>query len=236
MKWTLVTGAAKHLGASVCRELAKQGYSVVVHYRASERQAQEVVEDCLSLGVQAERMQGDFSTLESTQKFIDQYLKRFSDTENLINNVGNYSVGSSLKTSWGEWNDLFQTNLNVPFFLTQKLLPSIKSHQGCVLNIGVAGLKLGADNYSTVYTMAKTGLLILTKSLALEVAPDQVRVNMVSPGYLEESVDLPSDVTKIPLQRLGTYQEVAEMIAYLLSDKARYITGQNIEIAGGTRL
>ena len=93
-----------------------------------------------------------------------------------------------------------------------------------------------ADVYSTAYTMTKASLLLLTKSLALELAPDQVRVNMISPGYLEDSVDLPMDLSKIPMQRPAKSEEVADVIAFLLSDKAYYLTGQNIEVAGGTRL
>ena len=237
MKWTLVTGGAKNLGASICKELARQGYSVVVHYRKSAEEAQNIVKACHEYKVDAACIQGDFSTPESTQKFLDIYQKKFSNTQNLINNVGNYTIGSSLKTPMDPWYDLFQTNLHAPYLLIRNLLPSIKNLQGSIINLGVAGLNSArAEVYATAYTMTKSALLMLTKSLALELAPSYVRVNMVSPGYLEDAVDLPKDLSKIPMQRPGTNQEVVEMIAYLLSDKGRYITGQNIEIAGGTRL
>lgn len=237
MKWSLVTGGAKNLGAVVCKELARQGYPVVVQYRNSAKEAQHIVKECLKYKVEAECIQGDFSTMESTQKFIDAYQKRFPETQNLINNVGNYFIGSSLKIPVDQWYDLFQTNLHAPYLLIRSLLPSLKKFQGSIINLGVAGLNsLRADTYATAYTMTKSGLLMLTKSLALELAPAHVRVNMVSPGYLEESVDLPKDLSKIPMQRPAKNQEVAEMIAFLLSDKAAYITGQNIEVAGGTRI
>ena len=130
----------------------------------------------------------------------------------------------------------FQTNLNAPYQLMKQLIPSIKQQKGSIINIGVSGLNfVHADVYSTAYTITKSALLMLTKSLAIELAPDQVRVNMISPGYLETSVDLPSDLSHIPLNRLGTLQEVADMVVYLLSEKASYITGQNIEIAGGNK-
>lgn len=237
MKWSLVTGGARHLGAALCKELARQGYPVVVQYKNHAEEAQDIVKECLKYQVDAEAIQGDFSTLDSTQKFIDDYTKRFPETQILINNVGNYFIGSSLKIPVEHWYELFQTNLHTPYLLIRNLLPSLKKYQGSIINIGIAGLNtLRADNHATAYTLTKSGLLMLTKSLALELASESVRVNMVSPGYLEESIDLPKDLSKIPMQRLGTYQEIADMILFLLSEKASYITGQNIEIAGGIRL
>lgn len=237
MKWTLVTGGAKNLGAAICIELARQGHAVVVQYKNSVNEAQHTVQECRKYKVAAECIQGDFSSLESTQNFIEAYREKFLETQNLINNVGNFLTGSILKTSADQWYDLFQTNLHAPFLLTKSLLPSLKKYEGSIVNIGVAGLNSGRANlHSTVYAMTKTGLLMLTKSLALELAPDHVRVNMVSPGYLENSVDLPKDLAKIPMGRLGKNQEAAEAVAFLLSDKALYITGQNLEVAGGTQL
>jgi len=237
MSWTLVTGGAKNLGATIAIELARLGYNIVIHYRSSYLEAQHVVSQCSQYGVNASMIQGDFSSWESTQEFIQRYKEQFSDTSHLINNVGNYLIASSLNTTVQQWYDLFQTNLHTPYLLTKALLPSIKERKGSIINIGVVGLNSWkADTYSTVYTLAKAGLLTLTRSLARELASEGVRVNMVSPGHLEKSIDLPQDLTKIPMQRPGKYSEVADLIAYLLSNKAQYITGQNIEIAGGTRL
>lgn len=237
MRWTLVTGGAKHLGAAICIELARQGYSVVVHYRNSEKEAHAVVDHCLKYHVQAECIQGDFATLETTKDFIHRYQNKFPETENLINNVGNYFLGSSLEISEELWFELYQTNLHTPYLLIKNLHPSLKKCKGSIINIGVSGLNAArANTYSTAYTMTKSSLLALTKSLALELASDQVRVNMVSPGYLDTSIDLPKDLSEIPMHRAAKSEEVAEVVSFLLSDKAQYLTGQNIEVAGGMGL
>lgn len=237
MPWALVTGGAKGLGAEICRKLAKQGYNVVLQYRNSCKDAVDVVRECKEFGHDAECIHGDFSTQESMADFTSRYLKAYSETGVLINNVGGYLIKSGLNTSIEQWCDQFQTNLHTPFFLIQALMPSLKKHQGSIVNIGVPGLhELRASTYATAYMIAKTGLWMLTKSLALEAAPFNVRVNMVSPGYMKGSIDQPKALDRLLMQRLANYSEVAEAIAFLLQKSSQYITGQNIEVAGGVRL
>ncbi len=237
MLWTLVTGGAKGLGAEICRQLAQKGQSIVVHYNTSKREAQEVVKGCRGYGVAAESIQGDFSTLQSTRKFMHCYTKEFHHTQNLINNVGNYLIKNALQTSLEEWVDLFQTNLLTPIALIQGLMPSILSLRGSVVNIGVAGVSsINAETTSTAYTMTKLGLWMLTRSLAAEYAPHQVRVNMISPGLLENAIDINKILPLIPMERAGTLEETARVVAFLLDSANSYITGQNIEISGGIKL
>lgn len=232
MKWTLVTGGAKRLGRALCEHLARRGHSLLIHYRQSEKEAREVQRYCQGLGVQAEIVQGDFSTVITTQQFAEKVLAHFPSVEHLINNVGTYFVGSTLNTPPQAWEEMMATNLNAPFILSTALAPT-----STITNLGIAGLQgLRADTYSTAYMIAKTALLQLTKSLAKELAPYHVRVNMVSPGYLETSVDLPRDVKKIPVGYTTTLAEVVAVIEFLLDPKNRSITGQNIEISGGVRL
>lgn len=235
--WTLITGGAKRLGAEICLALAKENHNIVIHYQHSKEEALNVVEKCKAFGVQATLIQGDFSTVESTQAFAKRYLKEFPLTKNIIHNVGNYFQGSPLQTPIHHWIELFQNNLYAPLILTQYCVEALKQHQGVVIHIGIAGIQhIRADTHSTAYACAKTGLWMLTKSLALELAPHCIRVNMVSPGYLNNSVDLPEHFKQIPMQRTGLPEEVATVVAFLLSDEAAYITGQNIEVAGGVRL
>lgn len=235
--WTLVTGGAKNLGSKICLALAKEGKDVVVHYHSSQSEAEDVVEKCLSYGVSAKTLQGDFSSRESLKNFIDNYLKSFSNTRGLVNNVGNYIIKSALETTADDWHSLFQTNLHASFELTRALVPSLKSCKGNVINMGCVGVdSTKADTYATAYMITKQGLLMLTKSFARELAESGVRVNMVSPGHLNHSVDLPKDYTEIPVGRPATSTDLTRVVTFLMDEKSSYITGQNIDVAGGLRL
>jgi NAD(P)-dependent dehydrogenase (short-subunit alcohol dehydrogenase family) len=237
MAWILVTGGAKRLGAQLCLTLAKQGHSVVVHYCQSEKEAYDVVAQCRLLGGKAEALQGDFSTQEGVEQFITHYLKQFPQTEALINNVGNYLIQPATQTEAKKWMDLFQTNLHAPFLLSCALKDSLIASKGQIINLGVSGVKSpSAHTHATAYYLTKLSLWGLTLALAKELAPYEVCVNMVSPGYLENSVDFPKDPTKLPMHRPGSCSEVARMVTFLLDPANHYITGQNIEVAGGVGL
>lgn len=233
MNWTLVTGAAKGLGSAICVELAKKGYPVVIHYRNSLSEAEEVKQQCLQLGVKAEIIQGDFSSSDSTRQFINEYKMRFQALTNLINNVGNYRVDPFFTTSSTDWEELYQTNVFSPVQLIQEFCPSIILKKGSIINIGVAGIhSVPADTYSLAYTASKMTLWMITKTLAKELK--EVRVNMISPGYLENAVDLPKDLSRLPQGRAVTLKEAAVLVPFLFENPS--ITGQNIEVAGGVRL
>lgn len=237
MKWTLITGSAKGLGAHLAMQIAETGSNVVIQYKKNREKAEEIVKKCRQLGVQAESIYGDFSTTETTDSFVKEYLQRFPNTLNLINNVGQYIMKSAINTSIAEWNSIFQSNLHSPFILIQNLLPSIKQERGSIINIGVAGLvHMKANLSSTAFKLTKSALWGLTRSLALELAPSHVRVNMVSPGFLENAVDLPNNLNDLPMKRAGHFDEVARVILFLLNSENCYITGQNIEVAGGVGL
>ncbi|WP_075882625.1 SDR family NAD(P)-dependent oxidoreductase [Candidatus Protochlamydia sp. W-9] len=235
MAWTLVTGGAKRLGAHLCYALAEQGYSVVVHYNKSEQEAKDVVKKCQEIGVEAAAIQGDFSSNEAIQDFTKRYLLEFKETTNLINNVGNYFVRSGLQTPLSDWMALFQINLHAPFILIQKMIPSLLESKGQIINLGVSGLyENPAGIYSTAYRMTKSCLWMLTKSLSVELASKGVRVNMVSPGQTDFSVDLQHQKHKLPMNRPCECKEISRVITFLLHPDSVYITGQNIEIAGGS--
>lgn len=236
MVWTLVTGAAKRLGRTLALELAKQGHHVVVHYNTSQQEAQAVAESCRKLGVSCEIIQGDFTTAESTAEFLARYLAQFPDTKYLVNNVGNYLTQTIGRTTEQDWREMFQSNVDVPFALTRALLPALKRHRGCIVNLGFAGSGhyLG-EGKSAAYSIAKNALWMMTRFFAQELAPQGVRVNMVAPGSLENTV-VKVDPRYMPMGRLGLLEEVARVVVFFLDDQNAYLTGQNVEVSGGSRL
>lgn len=230
-KWTLVTGAAKGLGKEIALTLAKKGYNLLIHYNKSSREAEEVMRLCQEAGVQSKVVQGDFSSLESTQRFISL----LHNVEHLVNNVGNFLIKPGLETPVDVWQDLYQVNFLAPLAIIQGLIHSIREYNGTIINIGCVGV-LRADSKYTAYTSTKMSLYMLTKSLAKQLAPDLVRVNMVSPGELENSVSLSERGLALPMRRAGKCQEVADTVAFLVDPKNGYITGQNIEVGGALAL
>jgi len=236
-KWTLVTGGAKRLGASICRRLAQEGHSILIQYQNSLQEANKTALECRQYGIDAACIYGDFMTSSSTQQFTEEVRRQFPNIQNLINNVGNYLQLSLENTSTNDWEQLYQINVHAPFACIHALLPSIKEHKGNIINIGTAGvLALHANGPAPAYRATKTTLWMMTRLFARELAPYQVRVNMVSPGQLEISEDAPGNLNTLPMQRLGSCDEVANVIAFLLAPENSYITGQDIEIAGALGL
>jgi NAD(P)-dependent dehydrogenase (short-subunit alcohol dehydrogenase family) len=153
----------------------------------------------------------------------------------LINNVGVYSPRSILELDVDQWDATLRTNLSGAFYCCRAAWPLMRDG-GAIVNIGYAGVDaLTANTDATDYQVSKTGLLVLTKSLAKALAPRGVRVNMVSPGQLANSIDLPGDVAgEIPAGRAGTLDDISAAVAFLVENE--YVTGQNIDVAGGYRL
>lgn len=232
----LVTGGAKGLGAAICKTLAQKGHDLVIHYRFSEKEAHEVAAECQKAKVQASIIQGDFSSSMAVEDFIGRYNAQFGLLKGLVNNVGNYLIAPPTATNVISWEELFQTNVFAPIALTQAFLPSLKQHRGSVVNIGVVGLQ-GAKGMTkaTAYAASKSALFFYTRALAKELASENIRVNMVSPGYLENAVDLPQ-LSHLPLKRAAYLSEVSEVVAMFFDPAFDYITGQNLEIAGGIGL
>jgi NAD(P)-dependent dehydrogenase (short-subunit alcohol dehydrogenase family) len=233
MGWTLVTGASKGLGREISLDLAKKGHNLLIHYRQSRMEAEALVEQCRQLGATAKTVQGDFSSSASVQEF----LSRVQDVRHLVNNVGNFAVGSGMDTSASVWSQLYQVNMFAPLEIIQGCLESIAHYKGSIVNIGSVGVGIDrADVKFTAYTASKMSLYFLTKSLARELAGKGVRVNMVSPGELENSVTLPENTSCLPMGRAGTLNEVASVVSFFLDPENGYITGQNLEVGGALAL
>ncbi|MEE2791238.1 MAG: SDR family oxidoreductase [Acidobacteriota bacterium] len=233
----VVTGGAKRLGRQLCTILAARGYDLVVLYRASQDEADSLVEEVERMGRQARTLAVDVSIESEVASVFASITAKEGRVNLLINNVGNYNPQHVTKLSPAIWDATLAANLSGAFYCCHHALRLIPEG-GNIVTIGMAGLEgIRANVYGTDYYVSKTGLLVLTRALAAAHAARNIRVNMISPGQLENSIDLPppdqiSD--SVPLGRAGSLRDVTQALEYLLD--ASYITGINIDVSGGYRL
>lgn len=235
MSYIIVTGGSKNIGREISLSLAKSGYDVAVHYNDGIDQADALQKEIKSLGVNCEIVFGDFSSEEGLEAFVSLAKAELKYIKGLINNASFYKIGPLQDTSFHELKHVFQVNFFSSFYLIKSFMKDLVKEEGAIVNLGMCGLiSKMADDYATAFQMSKLSLLMLTKSFAKSLAKDKVRVNMVSPGYTETSIDLPKNYDSLPMKRPATNIEIAEGVLFFL--KHSYITGQNLEIAGGVRL
>ena len=233
----VVTGGARRLGRHLCLALAGRGYDVVVLYRESEADARSLEREILATGRQARVRQVDVGVEHQVAEVFAEIAREEERVDLLVNNVGNYNPQDVTKLTPAVWDATLATNLSGAYYCCFHALALMPS-DGNIINIGMAGLEgTRANVRGADYYVSKTGLLSLTRSLAAGYADRQIRVNMVSPGQLDNSVDLPSPDEigqTVPLGRAGEMHDIAQAVEYLLA--ARYVTGVNIDVAGGYRL
>lgn len=234
----LVTGSAKRLGREIALRLGARGYHVWVHYLASRLEAEDVLAAIRGEGGSGSLVRGDMSRKSDVAAIARRVGGTSGRIDLLVNNVGVYRTGNLLDYGVDDFAFTLQANLVGPFHLAQRLLPFFPREGGGIVNIGYAGVEsLTASDHNTAYLISKSGLYILTKSLALALGPRGIRVNMVSPGILDNSVELPERPSdQVPLGRLGTVADVCDAVEFLAGEKAAYVTGANLDVAGGYRL
>jgi 3-oxoacyl-[acyl-carrier protein] reductase len=236
-RFALVTGSARRLGREIALRLAASGHFTFVHYRGSRREAEAVLKAIRAMGGEGALVSGDLGTAAGVAAIARAVRAKTTRLDVLVNNVGMYKVGPLLTFKADDFDAVLRTNLTGCFRLTQTLLPLFPKGAN-VVNIGYAGVdNLTGSTHNTAYLISKTGFLILTKSLAQALGPRGVRVNMVSPGILSNSVELPEHPSDfVPLGFLGEVGDVADAVEFLLGAKARYVTGINLDVAGGYHL
>ena len=235
MKRVLITGAAKRLGRDLAIHFGQQGYFVWVHYNNSKNEAEEVLKTINSSGGTGALLQGDISQYDHAKSMAKSIQLAGGELNVLINNVGQYSTGEITKFPVQNFKSIIDTNLLGSYYMIQELHTLFNKKGGSIINIGYTGINsLAASKQATAYSISKTGLYILNKSYAEALAEKNICVNMISPGHLQNSIDLPKNIkTSIPLGRSGTPKDILELVDFIISPKATYITGQNIEVAGG---
>lgn len=239
-KVALVTGAGRGIGSAIAKTLAANGAFVIVNYNGSKEKAEAVVEEIKRSGADAAAVQCDVSDYAACGRMVEDLIAAYGHIDILVNNAGITRDNLILKMSEEEFDAVLNTNLKGTFHTIRHLSRYfVKQRAGRIINLssvsGVMG-NAGQANYSA----SKAGVIGLTKSVARELAKRGITCNAVAPGYIETEMtaqmpEAAKEAVKqqIPLQRTGTVWDIAEMVAFLASEKASYITGQVISVDGG---
>ncbi len=239
-KAALVTGASKGIGRAVALRLAEMGVKVAVNYRSSADAAAEVVSSIQKMGVEAFAVQADVSSPDQVKAMVDKVTDVWDHVDILVNNAGIIDDNLLVRMPDEAWERVIATNLNSVFYCSRAVLRGmLRQRWGRIICISsVVGLRGNAGQ--TNYAASKAGIIGFTKSLAKEVATRNITVNTVTPGYIKtETVDVLSQelkdriLTWIPQGHFGEADDVAHLVAFLASEKARYITGEVINVDGG---
>jgi len=238
MKTVIVTGGSRGIGAAIVKELAKENYNVVLNYNNSEEAAKQIKKELEEQNIKIEIFKADVSKREEVIKLVKFTLEKFKNIDVLINNAGIDQIKAFMEITDEDWNNIMQVNLNSVFYCSQEVLENmIHNKNGCIINISSIWGKVGAS-CEVHYSASKAAIDGLTKALAKEMGPSNIRVNSIAPGIIETEMnkdlnqeELVEIVNQIPLGRIAKPEEIVKSIKWLIEDS--YVTGQIISIDGG---
>ena len=231
-KVAVVTGSAKGLGKSIALTLADRGYTLVIHYRKSRSEAQEVLGKIKKRSPRSILVNADLSWESEVKKMFAQIFAKLKRVDLLVNNVGGFLYKKLSQMTTSDFSGLTASNAYSTLFCSRAVLPVMrKQKSGQIINIGVVGAeRLNLLEKSAPYFYAKHGVYMLTKMVAHEEAKYGIHVNMISPASLDTAIFKSSD---FPMGRSVRYDDVVKALLFLISADAYYINGANIEVAGG---
>ncbi|MGB3559919.1 MAG: bifunctional dihydropteridine reductase/dihydrofolate reductase TmpR [Geitlerinemataceae cyanobacterium] len=238
LKKALVTGSAKGIGRAIALKLASLGCDVAFHYNNSADAANEASQTATTYGVKSIALQADVTKPDRAKSLVEDAAEQLDGLSIVVNTVGNYDEKPICQTSVEEWHDAIDSNLNSAFYVTQAAIPYLKAaNWGRVINFAFASAQnVTSGDVETAYRIAKTGVIIYTKSIAKELMSDNITANIVSPGVAETSVGLEETIPNLPAKRPATVDDISNAVSFFASPEASYITGQVLEVSGGWRL
>ncbi len=243
MKSAIVTGASRGIGKAIAIALAQDGYQVAINYLQNEAKAMETVAECEKFGVQAIAVQADVSDYAACKELVSQAHQKFGSIDVLVNNAGKIKDQLFLRMKPEDFTQILDANLVSAYYMMSLVTPiMVKQRSGRMINIssvvGISGNK-GQANYAA----SKAGIIGMTKSVAKEIGMRGITVNAVAPGFIQtEMTDGLSEelrnaiIQNTSMRSFGTAEDVANAVCFLASDKARYITGQVLQVDGGLSL
>ena len=237
-KIAIVTGASRGIGREVAKELAESGITVIANYNKSEEEAKKLQQELEEQNFKLEIFKADVSKREDVKKLVEYTIKKYGKIDILINNAGISEYKLFTDETDEDWDKLINTNLYSAFAMSQEVIPTmVHNKKGCIINIssiwGIVGGSL-----EVLYSISKAGLDGMTKALAKELGPSNIRVNSIAPGMINTKMnskftekEIEEIKEEIPLERLGDPQDIAKCVKWLIDDN--YTTGQVISINGG---
>ncbi len=237
-KVIIVTGASNGIGKEIAKTLSKNNNIVIANYNKSEKEAKELQEELQKEGKKLEIFKADVSKEEECKKMVEYTIKKYKKIDVLINNAGITKNQLITDVTKKDWDEIINTNLYSAFCMSKEVTPNmVHNKKGCIINISSIWGQIGAS-MEVVYSISKAGMDGLTKSLAKELGPSNIRVNSIAPGIINTKMN--SEYTKqeleqikqeIPLERIGQPTDIARCINWLIDDE--YTTGQVLAINGG---
>ncbi|MGB8646646.1 MAG: SDR family oxidoreductase [Anaerolineae bacterium] len=238
-KTAIVTGSNKGIGKAIAEMLARQGYAVVVNYHRDAASAQDTLNALREVSPESLVIQADVTNPDGARHLVETTAGHFNRLDVLVNNVGSFLVKSVYDTTIQEWDECLHSNLSSAFYCIKFALPLMREQKsGHILNLGSLNAENARGAPSTAaYNVSKTGLVVLTKSVARSEARYGIRCNIVNPGFIDTYATNDADrremPTLIPLGSLGKPEDIAGAVEFLLSDKGRYVTGAVLNVHGG---
>ena len=237
-KVIIVTGASRGIGREIAKELAKKGHIIIANYNKSEEQILELKKELEEEKIKIDIFKADISKRNEAKKIVEYTINKYGKIDILINNAGISQIKEFTQITDEDWNRMINTNLNAVFYMTQESCENmIHNKNGCIINISSIWGLVGSS-CEVHYSVSKAGIDAMTKSLAKELGPSNIRVNSIAPGIINTEMnkdlnkeDIERIEDEIPLEKIGKTKDIEKCIEWLIEDE--YTTGQIISINGG---